>query len=85
MVSCTSKNHVFGLYLPSNVFLKNMCRTLDLILFSGKIMVAPTLLGASINGPAIILPEDRNSSSFPNVVLLRKHYIMDKVQKHDSF
>jgi hypothetical protein len=53
-------------------------------------MVPPSFLGplerASLNHwPTFILPEDRNRSSFRNVVLLRKHLTIDKVQKHDYF
>jgi hypothetical protein len=36
-------------------------------------------------GATFFLPEDGNRSIFQYVVFLRKHWTMDKVQKHDSF
>jgi hypothetical protein len=40
-------------------------------------MAVPTLLGL------LEREEDGNRSIFRNVVLFRKHWTMDKVQKHD--
>jgi hypothetical protein len=70
-------------------FLKNATfRKLDLFPSSGKIMAVPTLLGpferANLNHWT--RPDTRlAASSFRNVVFLRKHWTMDKVQKPDSF
>jgi hypothetical protein len=68
-------------------FLKNATfRKLDLFPSSGKMKVVLTLLGplerASLNHWT---NEDRSRSSFRNAVFLRKEWMMDKVQKPDSF
>jgi hypothetical protein len=76
VVYCTWNNHVFGLCPSSNVSKNSTFQKLDLFLFSGKIMGAPTLLGPSLSkgynsvGAAIILTVDANRSSFRNLVFL---------------
>jgi hypothetical protein len=65
---------------------KHVSETESVSIFS-KMKVAPALLGPSITGPLanFILLEDGNRSSFQNIVFLRKHWMMDEVQKTDSF